>query len=470
MFFCFRSYSKIKFVVIKLSLLWVFFFFCMVTIFFLFVFFLRELGFLLITLNFFLCFLKYFFREFRYRNIFIFDYLRVFIVVLTILVFLVILTSGSFDFYKSNNWSKFLILIVIFLFFLVSVFLTRNYFVFYLFFEFAVVPIFIFMVGWGYRVSRIQSSIYIFLYTFFFSLPLLAILLNFGGVSFFFLYSFHCSLMKTFDGFMWLFYLVIFMVKLPVFFLHLWLPKAHVDAPLLGSMVLAGVLLKLGGYGIYKSLFYFSTGSFSIIIFLSIFSFFGGIVIGSLCLRQVDLKNLIAYSSVVHIGPVLGSLFLINFIGLLGGCWMIFSHGLCSSCLFFLLNLFYLNSRRRSFLLRRGVLWVSPTFSFIWFFFCILNIGFPPSFNFFSELFIIIGVFSMRFFFCFLIFILLLLRGFYNIIMFSNRRFGVSKNFLYEFFTSSKDLLTVLVLLVPLLFFVFFTGFCYCQFKANLWY
>jgi len=181
------------------------------------------------------------------------------------------------------------------------------------------------------------------------SLPILLLLgvFRWEGVSFSFLLEFS-GLSKQFFRYWWLFFIMVLIVKLPLFVLHLWLPKAHVDAPLLGSIILAGVLLKLGGYGFYKVLVFLFTFYFSLAFFLLSFSLVGRVIMGVVCIRQVDIKRTVAYSSVVHIGPVFCVLLLINYLGVLGSYWIIVSHGLCSACLFFLLDVYYkfLGSRR----------------------------------------------------------------------------------------------------------------------------
>ena len=151
-----------------------------------------------------------------------------------------------------------------------------------------------------------------------------------------------------------------FLVKVPVYFVHLWLPKAHVEAPVRGSMVLAGVLLKLGVYGVVR-VFTFVRGLFDFFLgYIYFFVVLGGIVVGFACFRQVDLKALVAYSSVCHMSFCLVGFFTVSSMGGLGGMVVVVSHGFVSSCLFFLLFVFYCRSGSRRLFFNKGVLWSFP--------------------------------------------------------------------------------------------------------------
>jgi len=190
------------------------------------------------------------------------------------------------------------------------------------------------------------------------------------------------------------FFLLVFLVKLPIYGVHSWLPKAHVEAPLSGSIVLAGVLLKLGIYGLVRFV------SFSFLCFYSFGSYFlfvglwGSLLSCLMCLRQVDVKSLVAYSSINHMSVGFAAISCFFFIGLRGSYVMGFSHGVISPCMFFMVYVSYWRLHRRRVFLVKGLNVSAPVFSLWWFVVVSTNMGVPPSMRFFSELFMIGGLVS----------------------------------------------------------------------------
>nr|AML26695.1 NADH dehydrogenase subunit 4 [Elateroidea sp. BMNH 1274729] len=295
----------------------------------------------------------------------------------------------SFKFY----YHFFLLVNLILLVSLILAFCTLNFFIFYLFFEVSIIPTLFLILGWGYQPERLQAGIYMFFYTLVASLPMMiALFFLFGNFN-----SLDYSYFLTFNSaYLYLCMNLVFFVKIPMFFIHLWLPKAHVEAPISGSMILAGVMLKLGGYGLMRVLMIFLGLKYLNLIFLVI-GLVGGCYVSLVCLRQVDIKALIAYSSVAHMGMVLSGLMGGNMWGFYGSLVMMVAHGLCSSGLFCLSNICYERFLSRSMFLVKGLVNLMPSFSLWWFLLSAGNMAAPPSLNLFGEIMLINSIMSYSF-------------------------------------------------------------------------
>lgn len=222
-----------------------------------------------------------------------------------------------------------------------------------------------------------------------------------------------------------IFFFITFATKIPVIPLHIWLPEAHVEAPTIGSIILASILLKLGGFGCIRyliPLFPYANNFFLPFIFtIGICS----VIYASLItIRQIDLKRIIAYSSIAHMNMVILGLFTNNYFGLDGSIYLMIGHGIVSSALFFLVGILY--DRYHSRLLRyySGLITVMPVCGIYFLIFLLGNIGFPGTSNFIGEILILLGVFFKNPFMCFCLGFGIVLSAIYSIWLFNRLFFG----------------------------------------------
>ncbi len=346
---------------------------------------------------------------------------------------------------------------------LIGTFTAFDSILFYIFFESLLIPLFLIIGIWGGN-NRRYATIKFFLYTLFGSVLMLIsiIYLSQIGNSFYIKDFYNLNMTLEEEIYLLLAFLIGFGIKIPMWPVHTWLPDAHVEAPTSGSVILAAVLLKVGGYGMIRFLLPITTNAgIYLSEYLIIISLIAIIYISFVAYAQEDMKKLIAYSSVAHMGFVTLGIFLVlnllgqsevsAVIGLEGAMIQMLSHGLISAALFFCIGIIYEKSHSRKIEDNYGVAQYMPFFSFLMIFFLMSNSGLPGTSGFVGEFFVITSSLSSGLIIGFLAASSLLLSASYSLKVGKNVLFGenTKNNQGYDECKSNEKLvLSILIILI----------------------
>nr|QWK45003.1 NADH dehydrogenase subunit 4 [Analipus japonicus] len=381
------------------------------------------------------------------------DGISLFFVLLTSLIFpLCLLASWSF---AKDNLRVYLISFLIMELVLLLVFTCVDLLFFYIFFEAVLIPMFLVIGIYGSRERKIRAAYMLFIYT------LLGSLFMLIGVLYIYLFagSTHFEVLNMIgfspytQRWLWLAFFASFAAKVPMLPVHIWLPEAHVEAPTAGSVILAGILLKLGSYGFLRfslGLFPLASIYFTPLVFsLSVF----GVVYTSLtAIRQTDLKRLIAYTSVAHMNLVVIGLFTGTVIGIEAAIVQSLSHGFVSSALFLSIGVLYDRWHSRVVTYYGGLTHTMPIFIIIFLFFTMANLGLPGTSSFVGEFLLLASAFEANTTACFFAAISMILGGAYSLWAFNRIAYGNAK--LSGLDLSSREFMVFL----PLVLGTFFVG------------
>lgn len=354
-------------------------------------------------------------------------------------IFFVILTAFLIPICIISSWEntkyrvrEFLVLLFFIEFLLFQVFSILDIILFYIFFESVLIPMFLIIGIWGARDRKIHAAYQFFLYTFFGSvfmlLSIIYIYNNIGTTDYITLL--HVKFAPMVEYVLWLAFFISFAVKIPMVPVHIWLPEAHVEAPTAGSVLLAGVLLKLGTYGLIRfSIPLFPHASEYFTPFVLTISVIAIIYSSCTTLRQTDLKKIIAYSSVAHMNLVTIGIFSNSINGIEGALTLMLSHGLVSSGLFLCVGVLYDRYDTRLINYYGGLVAFMPLFSFFFMVLSLANMGLPGTSAFIGEFLILMGAFTENFLVSFLASIGVILSAAYSVWLYNRVMFGqVRKN------------------------------------------
>ena len=377
-----------------------------------------------------------------------------FFILTSLLIFLCILFI-----WNETRFKEYALNLLLIEFLLLLVFSVLDVFLFYVFFEAILIPMFVLIGIWGSRERKIRAVYLLFFYTLFGSLLMLIGLLYIYSITGTLNLEYLLTWPFTFEEqcWLWLAFFLSFASKIPMFPFHTWLPDAHVEAPTVGSVLLAGILLKLGVYGFLRfSLSLFPEASLYFSPFVYLLSVLGVIYASLSAIRQTDLKRIIAYSSVAHMNLVTLGIFSFNTIGIEGSILQSISHGFVSGAMFLLVGILYDRYHSRFLYYYGGLVHMMPVYAVFLLIFTMANIALPGTSSFVGEFLLLLGIYKTNILSSIIGALGVILCGAYSLWLYNRIIFGNLKT---TSITMFKDInLREFIILLPLLILVLFMG------------
>lgn len=370
------------------------------------------------------------------------------------------------------KWRAFAINLLLLETFVLLSFTALDLFVFYLAFESVLIPMFLIIGIWGSRLERIKAAWYFFFFTLvgsiFLLIAIIVIYVELGTTNFFYM-----TLPQNLKGLLWFSFFIAFAVKIPTWPFHLWLPEAHVESPTVGSMILAALLLKLGGYGYLRFLLPLYQ-DVSATWWWPLFATFsvGSIVYASInALRQLDVKRIIAYSSIAHMNMVVLGMFAFNYQGVHGSIVLMLAHGFVSGALFMGIGVIYDRYHSRIVNHYGGLVQVMPIYAVFFLFFSVANMGFPGTYNYIGEMLSMLGIGQLSAELAVLAGLGLLASALYSIWLANRLLFGNLKVTYIKSFSdlNGREFLVLSALLICTVWFGFMPQYFDCILENSIW-
>lgn len=372
----------------------------------------------------------------------------------SLLIFICILFIWNEKYFK--EYSIALLLIELFLLIIFSV---LDLFLFYIFFEAILIPMYVLIGLWGSRERKIRAVYLFFFYTLcgsiLFLLGILYIYSITGTLNVEYLLAFRFTELE--QKILWICFFLSFASKIPMFPFHIWLPEAHVEAPTVGSVLLAGILLKLGVYGFLRfSLTLLPEASLFFAPLVYLLSVIGVLYASMSALRQTDLKRIIAYSSIAHMNLVTIGIFSFNILGIEGAILQSISHGFVSGGMFLLIGILYDRYHSRFLYYYGGLVHMMPLYAIFFLVFTFANIAIPGTSSFVGEFLILAGIYKTNIVTCIVSALGVILGGSYSLWLYNRTIFG---NLKIDYTTKFKDVdLKEFLVLLPLFLLIFIMG------------
>lgn len=377
-----------------------------------------------------------------------------FFILSSLLIFICILFIWNDKYFK-----EYTIALLLIEFFLLIIFSVLDLFLFYIFFEAILIPMYLLIGLWGSRERKIRAVYLFFFYTLcgsiLFLIGILYIYSITGTLNLEYLLSFKFSEIE--QKILWICFFLSFASKIPMFPFHIWLPEAHVEAPTVGSVLLAGILLKLGVYGFLRfsiTLFPEASLFFSPLVYL--LSVIGVLFASMSAIRQTDLKRIIAYSSVAHMNLVTIGIFSFNVLGVEGAILQSISHGFVSGGMFLLIGILYDRYHSRFLYYYGGLVHMMPIYAVFFLIFTFANIAIPGTSSFVGEFLILAGIYKTNIITCIISALGVILCGAYSLWLYNRTIFG---NLKIDYTVQFKDMdLKEFLVLLPLFLLIFIMG------------